>query len=840
MFALNPLRLAMACALGWLTAPALAGAGAPVIAGGLLEQAKGLPVEFSEYFFDTPLAVRVELNGSYLGDAMLMLGRDNTVQLLKYNDFGESSLGDDDRTRWLAALAQPFPLGSCEQACPHDLIALHYSLERSHLSILTREAESDPTEQRFYRPPETSRGVLLNNQLNIAGSESQMYGTYQGTVTASLGQWTGVGQGQLNRSAGHGYSSDDYRLGSLYADHVAGERFVRLGYFNPSTQGLSREPRTLSGLPQSTLGAMFGSSDTLLIHSDQPSATPIYVTPNRPATVEVYRADALIHSAPVEAGLQALDTRKLPGGIYSVEVRLVEDGQVIETREELIYKPTNWRDSSRRWRYNAYLGKGHELLSSQRYSNRDEGFNAGLIGNYLLHPRAILGASLEQLDGTKQYGLSLDWTATEQLSGYANLSRTEGRGNGLDLQAVYRYTSGSIIASHNRTWLYTHSLGRDLPAFVAPRYIREVKDTQQNALSWQHQVTHRGSFNARLTHSDGAVNGVGADLSWLQRSELFGSDATWRASLFDRPGTLGSANRRNRGIDLSLSMQLGAKGNSLYGSLGSRTARDGSREQTVSVNYEHRVDGPVLKSVTGTLDHDSYGVGLGGRASFESAVASGDAYVQSSSYNGELGGGLNLSNTVAMAERGMAIAGSRGEYPSGMVIDVISDAPGVELKSLDGEGLQGTLRAGRNLVPVSAYKPGKLTFDTEGDDGEPISVQPRVARYHLNKGGVAYQQVRIMRTVTVVGRLLDSRQKALPGVIVANHASRSVTEADGFFAVEMSQSTPALEVRQGTRSCLVEVDMALAQRDNDVLLVGDLTCDPREVADAAIAPNHGA
>lgn len=46
----------------------------------------------------------------------------------------------------------------------------------------------------------------------------------------------------------------------------------------------------------------------------------------------------------------------------------------------------------------------------------------------------------------------------------------------------------------------------------------------------------------------------------------------------------------------------------------------------------------------------------------------------------------------------------------------------------------------------------------------------------------------------------------MSGAQVINHASRSVTEADGYFTVEMSESTPVLEVRQaGQAVCLLSL-----------------------------------
>ncbi|PNB77036.1 pilus assembly protein PapC, partial [Pseudomonas sp. FW305-BF6] len=112
--------------------------------------------------------------------------------------------------------------------------------------------------------------------------------------------------------------------------------FLRLGYFTPTSEGLTRQPRAFGASPDTALGVMYGSSDSLAINNPKPAVYPIYVTANRQGSVEIYRDGLLINTQAVPAGLQTLDTRPLPGGIYEVEVRLIEDGQITSSTLELV------------------------------------------------------------------------------------------------------------------------------------------------------------------------------------------------------------------------------------------------------------------------------------------------------------------------------------------------------------------------------------------------------------------------------------------------------------------------------------------------------------------------
>ncbi|WP_426809355.1 TcfC E-set like domain-containing protein [Pseudomonas sp. WOUb67] len=789
---------------------------------GVVSQAQGLPREFEEHFFDVPLAVRVDLDGRYLGDAMVVLSRDERVQLLEFTDHFDSREPETLRRRWQERLASGRPLGDCRSDCPDGLRAIHYSLVNSQLSLLTHAAELAGDTPRFHALPEHGGGLLLRNQLNLVSDGRETSGLYALQGQGSLDSWTTLADAQVDRGGLSGQETR-HRVSQLYAERLHDEHFFRLGYFTPGAQGLTRQPRLLGQSPDTTLGLMFGSSDSLLIDNGQPSSTPIYVTPNRPGVVEIYRNGVLINSQPVQPGLQALDTRVLPGGIYQVEVRLLEDGQETARTDEFVYKPSIWRNPESRWRYNLYLGQQTSLLSNWDETH-DDSLSAGVLANYLLHPRAVLGLSVQQVDEAMQYGTSLDWDALDRLKLYGNLYRTEDQGNGYDLQVIHNHDFGSLVLSHSRSWLettrnVTHS-----------QFVRYDEQSQSSLLITQ-RLNNRSTATLRLAHSSGAADGLGVDLGWSHYGKLFGSDANWRLSLFDRPGTRSSGDARSRGVNLALSMSLGSPGERVAVSIGSRTSHDGGRDQNASLSYQRDVDLGLVRNIGATATVDRYGAGFGGNAQFQNQVLYGDAYAQSSSYNGELSAGLNLQSIVAVGEGKVAMTGQYLPHDAGLIVDVESDIDGLALRADDQHGLSATLHPGRNVIPVGAYKSGYVQFDLEGDDETAAVIQPTSFDYHLNRGGVGYRQLRVMRTVTVLGRLLDLQGQPMSGAQVVNHASRSVSESGGHFAVEMSESTPTLEVRQGGKAlCLLELDLRALEREGDVLLAGDVSCVAGHVA----------
>ena len=801
----------------------------------LLAQAKGLPSDFEEHFFDVPLAVQVQLNQQLIGEAMIVLSRDDRLTLLEFTDHDTRALPISERESWADYLKQGVPLGSCHSQCPEQLLAVHYNLQNSLLSLLTEHAEREQQAPQYYTLPEQgSRGLMVRNQLNLSGGQDEaLAGRFGLEASSSLGNWSQSLNLQLSRMGGPDDTALYHAIYDAYTQREWAGNFWRLGYFTPNAEGLSRQVRTFGANPDTVLGVMYASSDSLAINQSRPSVYPVYVTANRQATVEIYRNGLLINTQMVNAGLQSLDTRPLPGGIYDVEVRLIEDGQISSTSPELIYKPNNWRNHDERWRYNVFAGRESTL-----WSNWDEQASGDMTGgasiNYLLHPRVVVGVSGRQVKGDMQYGTSIDWTLAHNASVYANVYETENYGTGIDLNGLYNYGHGSLVFNHTRSWLDTRNTYDTLPDGTRVRQRSLfIGQTRNSSLSITHRLNPVSSLSARLSHSDGYTQGYGIDLGWTRRTNLFGSDGNWRLSLFDRPGSLSSAYTRNRGIDVTISLALGGPGESWSASLGSRTDRDGGRDNNASLTYSRDLEGHVLQNVSASATTDTYGVGLSARSTFATQHINGDSFVQRSSFNGNLSGGLNLDSTLAVGGNNLVLTSQHQGRGAGMIIDVESDVNDIVLRADDLSGSSTMLHAGRNFIPVTAYKNSVVSFDFEGNHVPAAAIQPARSRYHLNKGGVDYRKINVVQTVTVLARLVDPQGNPLKGHHIINHASRGISEVDGFFSMEMNANAPTLQVRKGEALlCQFRIDMGKARLQNHVLEIGDLRCHPDTLAES--------
>jgi outer membrane usher protein FimD/PapC len=224
---------------------------------------------------------------------------------------------------------------------------------------------------------------------------------------------------------------------------------------------------------------------------------------------------------------------------------------------------------------------------------------------------------------------------------------------------------------------------------------------------------------------------------------------------------------------------------------------------------------------------DRYGLSASAGAQFQHRLFSGDTYLQRSSFDGQFSGGLNLQSSIAIGG-GKLSAGNHAMTSgahTGVILDVESDLPEVALRADEHRGSTTMLKPGRNFIPVSAYKAGHMQIDFEGRDAPAAAIHPSSVNFHLNRGGVAYRKVKVMQTVTVIGQLYGNDGKPLKGAQVRNHVGRSVSEADGFFTLEMSERRPRLDIEHpDIDACSFELDGSELHREGNTLMVGHLRC----------------
>ncbi len=271
--------------------------------------------------------------------------------------------------------------------------------------------------------------------------------------------------------------------------------------------------------------------------------------------------------------------------------------------------------------------------------------------------------------------LSLDWEATSQLHGFASLNQSVGMGWGYDLQGIYWHGNSSLVASHSRNLR------------------KQGEASAVSSLSLQQSLEKWGSLGLYVSHQSGRGNG--ADVGWHYSDRLWGRWVTWGVTLFDRPGSESTAQQRDCGSSLSLTVNLGEQDRQLSLGLGSNTSRSGGDQRSAYLNYQQEVDWGPLRQVSVGSTHDSYGTGLSGYGRFAAPWLGGDLFAQHSSYNAEVTGGVNLESVLALGQEGELALGSREMGGMGneaaMILDIDTDDEAARIRVSDDLGSVQTL-----------------------------------------------------------------------------------------------------------------------------------------------------
>lgn len=118
------------------------------------------------------------------------------------------------------------------------------------------------------------------------------------------------------------------RIEQLYGQHVWRNYRAATGFLQSSSSPTTTNLRFL--------GAEFGTFTDTQLDRDRFAASPVEVVLSTRSRVELYRGGALILARDYDAGLQEIDTSRLPAGSYPIRV-VVRSGNAIISDETRIY-----------------------------------------------------------------------------------------------------------------------------------------------------------------------------------------------------------------------------------------------------------------------------------------------------------------------------------------------------------------------------------------------------------------------------------------------------------------------------------------------------------------------
>lgn len=746
----------------------------------LAASVRGLPDDFRRYFYESEIVVRVYLNDTPLFDAAISLKNNGKLRLL-WTINESQDIDQDVRVLWSGILQQGVALGKCTAFCPSGLMNVEYRLDSSVLKLYTSQYETDQVRSAFISiPADVPGGLIMYNDVSATGTSSAHSWGINSSLISSFAGWSQRASFQSSGTDGR-YHYSNSSLYELFSQKELPGSFIRIGLFSPDSDTSNVQT---SGFGYDTVaGAMWGTSDALLLSADSVSAWPVYVTGRNQSIAEVWRDGRLIYTQQLQSGVQALDTRQLPSGIYDVIIKIIENGQNLDTQRAQIYKPQGWNNPDSRWRMNLWAGQHRMLATGNRRIRENNPFALGGALDVLAKPWIILGfsgaMSGEEYQARTRANITLSPNDT-LFAQYSLGSRAHQSNQSTDIRYYRNILSGGSAS------LFWNSISTDV--YGHKTAFRQTGNTWGGSLSlrlsWFTSVILNGQYIDTAWR-----RGLATEASVTALTTLSGCDVNFRLNSYDRPGF--NNHRRDRGISFGVIVSRMLEKNHTVSGEAGMNRNDGY----ANLNYQWEGgEDSRIRSLGSSVSYSKNNLVISGNGAADTPYLSGDFYAQHNVHCNTNTAGGNMSQVLVVG--GGKVASVNGNHSrsmeSAVIVDVDSDDKDARIFA-SGNIIESRLLPGRNIVPVEIWKKNQIHFTTQG--GESVQISPERQSMQMNRGSVQYVKVKALKTFTLVGMLLDERGQVLKNRYVKSGISSGMINADGVLTLDSAIANRMLTVR---------------------------------------------
>ncbi len=310
------------------------------------------------------------------------------------------------------------------------------------------------SENEYHQLSRNSKKAFIHSQ-TINLSDSGDYNSLSVSGTGSLGitdNSYAMFDWDANYNKSKNYSHNEQSVNSLYFRHEIESRY----YYQFGRIARSDLSQTLGGsfnfnlLPIPDIdGARAGTTQSYIKKREKSVASPVKIMLTRFSRVEAYRNEQLLGVWYLNAGINELDTERLPDGDYNLKLKIFEQDQL--TREESV-SFNKGRSSIGDMQWDAFAQAGNIINDNERYvenqENHKSAVNAGL--RLPLTRNISIQQGVAVIDNQNYYETGVRWNSgflDGSLNGNFSFLVGDGaRGNYQDIS----YTDGfSFSFYHN-------------------------------------------------------------------------------------------------------------------------------------------------------------------------------------------------------------------------------------------------------------------------------------------------------------------------------------------------------------------------------------------------------
>lgn len=376
----------------------------------------GVPEGFSAAELDDSANYVATFNGRTLPGFISYSQKDTSLQF-DAAKYAANGIAPDDVDTIRNVISQ-LDYKRCSKGCDVVIAGYYVTVDKLKRSISIRNSSDD------YIAPETGFGLVNNQSIDLrAASDGYRAVNVNGNTYVGLPfQSFGYMSWYANRTDSRNFSGSQKGLSSYYLQKNLSSTYVRAGKQNSIDYAAGTVSTLLS--PSFDQFVTVGSQTHLQVASNAGSLV-LYASAD--GNYEFYRNGRLILKRPAVLGRNEISFADLPGGYYSVEVRLVDrNGNVVNRETREVNNLNFGANSGNAWHVTAgkEMGTGGYLLEAAMSRNFKQFYlNASMLagkgGDWAAEVNVTRPMQLGGVDITPTLGLLSGERST---GGYANIS----------------------------------------------------------------------------------------------------------------------------------------------------------------------------------------------------------------------------------------------------------------------------------------------------------------------------------------------------------------------------------------------------------------------------------
>ena len=438
-----------------------------------------VPVGFSATEQDTSIQYLTTLDGKALPGVVSWSIEKNrlTFDESLYRQNGISV----EKVALLNKVLAEIPYAVCPNGCDYTIQGQTVSLDKIKQSLTIADSK-----QRFVQP-ETMMGFIHNQSLDVrtASNEYRAVSAYGQGYLGLPGQSYGYLNWYYNDSKNFDTRTTDQGVSTWYLQKNFASTYLRAGRQDSLDTAAGSISTSLN--PSFDQFVTLGSQDNL--KRDNQSAGKLVLFASADGDYEFYRDGRLIRRLPALVGRNEIDYNQLPGGFYSVEIRLVNRSGQVVSREEQQIANINYGGGSG-W----YLTLGKELNNQKNIVHGGANFQT----NWFAASSALIKGTgsawaMEHNITRPMQAAEIEVTPTagvmageKTVGSYASLS-AGNQSLGYLTASKYQNTSVSAFypANNSTSLSYNRQFGPIRMGYNYSRYANSERHQLQSTWNWR-------------------------------------------------------------------------------------------------------------------------------------------------------------------------------------------------------------------------------------------------------------------------------------------------------------------------------------------------------------------